>query len=180
MVQCPIHLIKKGIMHHPWILSRGAAQTRAWQFRNSNSERSEFASDREGKIAKGKPADPEGEGCSEHLGGEDAEDAGEEAEEERGASLEEDGVGEAECKGEGVDPNVGGDGPDAEPVGHFFQRLEGAGLVQPVPPARLPHRRDCPHSHRDLPPPASHFPSPWFLQAAQSGDPFSDTVKVGT
>lgn len=126
----------------------------------SKHENSKVTGKRE--IKKGEPADPEGKRCAEHLGGEDAEDACEETEEERGAGLEEDGVGEAEREGEGVDRHVGGDGPDAKPVRHFFQPLEGAVPVQPVPPARLPQRRHCPHSDRDLPPPASHFQSPCF------------------
>lgn len=57
------------------------------------------------------PADPEWERSAQHLCAEDAENSWEEPEDKRGSGLEEDGVGQAERQGKGVEPNVSGDGP---------------------------------------------------------------------
>lgn len=125
------------------------------------------------------PADPEGERSAQHLCGEDAENSWEEPEDERGSGLEEDGVGQAERQGKGVEPNVSRDGPHPQSIRPIAQHLHRPVFVPPVPLTQLSHNPHNRHKHRYLPPSpatstASHFflflsPSPNFDQVLTKG-----------
>lgn len=79
-------------------------------FHNIYNRRSKTTTGRRKELEG--PAEPEGEGSTKELGGEDTENSWKETKENRRSSLEEDGVREAESESDGVQTDISRNSPN--------------------------------------------------------------------